>query len=119
MAGLILLLGGAAAGLASLIVPQLSRAQSTILVLVVLSIEPWLLARDKRRSGQDSAHDLHRGRMGIVTLTCAPTGRVTVDGASWAARSVDEDVLQPGECVFIHGGQSLLLHVSRREPKAE
>jgi membrane protein implicated in regulation of membrane protease activity len=86
------------------------------LAIVAASIE--LRARAARRNGRTVANALYRGRAAIVEHACSPTGRVRVDGTSWAAKSVDAQALQPGEQVYVHDGEGLVLHVSRRAPPA-
>ena len=93
----------------------LDKLSSTVLLLLVLVAEP-LLRKRHADVAKDSAHGPEHGRMAIVTRACAPIGRVQLDGTSWAAKSLDDRQLESGECVYVHGGQGLLLHVSRAEP---
>ena len=105
------------AAVLSLAYAHLNKTALTLLTLAVLAMEPWLHERHTQRRGQGSSHALHRGRMGVVTAACAPDGRISLDGTTWAARSLDHRPLEPGECVYVHGGQGLLVHVSRDKPK--
>ena len=116
-AGSVVLLGGLFAGLLSLVHARVSDTVFSFLLLAVIALEPWLHERYTQRSGRASPHVLHRGRMGIVTVPCEPTGRATVDGTSWVARSLNQEPLAAGECVYIHDGQGLVLLVSRSEPQ--
>jgi len=94
---------------------HLSKSWFTLLLLLILLAEPVLHERYVGRR-TNSAHDLHQGRMAIVTHTCAPVGRVNMDGTAWAAQSLDDRPLEVGECVYVHSGEGLLLHVSRKQP---
>ena len=89
----------------------------TWFVLIMLLAEPMLHDKFMGRTGS-SSHAMHHGRMAIVTQSCEPIGRVNLDGTPWAAKSLDDRPLQPGECVYVHDGDGLLLHVSRQEPTA-
>lgn len=118
VAGGILVFGAAAVGAAAWARAHFSNTVFAVLTLAVLAMEPWIRDRHGRRKGRSGDHALHYGRMGIVTETCAPTGRVRVDGTLWAAKSLDAQAPQPGECVYIHDGEGLVLHVSREEPRS-
>ena len=98
-----------------------SHAESswfTWLALTMLIVEPFV---EQRYSGRrrNSAHQLHHGRMAIVTRSCSPIGRVNLDGTSWAAKALDDQPIEPGECVYVHDGEGQLLHVSRQEPRLQ
>ncbi len=88
-----------------------------VMMLAALLIEPWAHERYGRRRGGRGGHALLQGRMGIVTEACSPVGRVRVDGTLWTAKSTGGEELQAGECVYVHDGEGLLLHVSRAEPQ--
>jgi membrane protein implicated in regulation of membrane protease activity len=116
-AAIIVAVGAAVAFLAPLVFDHLTPIERALLMIAVLAIEPLVNRRQNLRTGQDGAHALHRGRMGTVTHSCHPTGRVTVDGTSWTARCIDDRGLEPGECVYIHHGDGLTLLVSREEAR--
>jgi membrane protein implicated in regulation of membrane protease activity len=119
MVGAILLFGAVAILLLPRIFGQLSKTELAILMALFLVAEPWFHERGGPRPNKHGAHTLLRGRMGIVTATFCPQGRVTVDGTSWAARSLDARPLEPGEAVHVHDAEGFLLLVSREEPKAD
>jgi membrane protein implicated in regulation of membrane protease activity len=94
---------------------HLGKSWFTLLLLLMLLAEPMLRERYVGRR-KNSPHELHQRRMAIVTHACAPVGRVNLDGTSWMAKSLDDRPLESGECVYVHDGEGLLLHVSRQEP---
>src|SRR5512134_3048345 len=115
-AGAVAVFAVAAGGVVSWAGAHISGSAFAILAVALLAMEPWLQERVARRQGKAGSHSLLRGRVGRVSDGCNPTGRVTVDGTVWAARSLDADPLPVGAPVYVHDGDGLVLHVSTSPP---
>ena len=83
---------------------------------LALFLAAWSNERKNLRSGAYKASSLLRGRRGTVTAACNPRGLIVLDGSIWQAESIDATELSPGDTVFVHGGDGLVLQVSRNAP---
>jgi membrane protein implicated in regulation of membrane protease activity len=99
---------------------HLTDPQQRLVTIAVLVLAPflqsWADERAMLRSGASSPFALLRGRRGTVTASCNPKGLVILDGTIWQAESLDAPELRPGESVFVHTGEGLVLAVSRAAP---
>jgi membrane protein implicated in regulation of membrane protease activity len=95
---------------------QAGSVNSLLAGLSLLVVARGLFKDLARATGR--VPEVHGRQMGIVTATCAPVGRVSVDGVSWQARALDQEPLEPGECVYVHDVDGEVLAVSRQEPAA-
>ena len=87
-----------------------------VLAAAVTALEPWSRERQAAHTGANSPFAQLRGRQGVVKTACNPKGTVWLDGAFWHALSIDGAEIIQGERVFVHGGDGLVLKVSRTPP---
>jgi len=87
-----------------------------LLPLLVLLAEPFVKRQRALRAVVNGAHGLHRGRLCTVVDVTADTLRVRLDDTIWAARCLDTEGARVGQQVYVHGGDGLVVHVSKERP---
>lgn len=112
---------------ASVVLALAVNAYYGFLGLIALGLGVWLLAdlvtvRDMERSIEGGTAPRHHELVGREVVAkhgftqdgSAYFGRVTLNGESWQAMSVD--IVTSGETVVIHARVGLVLHVQRPQP---